>query len=154
MAELPGISFTKSAGRPAGTIVAFTDSNLALGPVARDLAIAPVLAKAARAAGYKGKLRSVLDVLAPGLEGVDRLVVVGLGDLDKRAADDWLKLGGDVFGAMARGRDATTLFERPDGKAVGEAADVALGAALRSYSFEKYKSQKPEEDEPDPRKKP
>jgi len=80
--------------------------------------------------------------------------VVGLGNLDKLAADDWLKLGGVVFGAMTRGRDATILLERPDGKAVGEAADLALGAALRSYSFEKYKSQKPDEEEPDPRKKP
>jgi leucyl aminopeptidase len=75
---------------------------------------------------------------------LDRLIVVGAGKPAELGEHDWLRLGGAAMGALARGSTATVVLERPDGADLdpAAAADFALGLALRSYSFNKYKPTK------------
>jgi leucyl aminopeptidase len=153
MTDTAKIQFTKPPRKLAGTVVVFAGEGAVLGPAARGLGIATIVGKAAAAADYGGKALAVLDLLAPaGLE-FDRLLVVGLGKVADLGDQDWVRIGGACVAAVGRGGRATVLLERPDGKplAAEAAADIALGAVLRSYSFDKYK---PSKDGAGDRKKP
>ncbi|MCX5493213.1 leucyl aminopeptidase [Kaistia dalseonensis] len=144
MTERPSISFHKSATPEAGTVVLFTDETLALGPSAATLGIAELFAKAAATAEFKGKSLSVLDLLAPANAAFDRLVVVGLGKAATLAELDWARLGGVIIAALRKGESALLFAERPDGTAISpdQLADIGLGAVLRAYTFDRYKSKK------------
>jgi leucyl aminopeptidase len=130
----------------SGSAVLLTDQNLKLGPVSAGLAkkAGGTFARAAAAAKFEGKAMKSLQLLAPAGVELDRLVFVGLGDVRKLTAQDWLKLGGAIAGSTGGESEATVLLEKPAGRAVTaeEAADVALGIMLRSYSFERYKTKK------------
>jgi len=108
------------------------------------------LQRPAEAAGFKGKKGSKLDLIAPPGVDLDRLLVFGLGDPEEVSDTDWMDLGGKVYGALkaARCEEATVLVEQPGGDMdAGNAAAFAMGAKLRSYSFDAYKTKK-EEDAP------
>ncbi|MCW5695382.1 MAG: leucyl aminopeptidase [Bauldia sp.] len=143
MAVLPTVTFAKPGSALSGTVVVFTNEEFRFGPQAGALRLQRVVERAAAAADFKGKPRSTLDMLAPPVESADRLLVVGLAKgADKAPSHDWLKLGGAVIAKLRRGHPATVLLEQPDGKPVPAeaAADFCLGAALRAYTFDKYKS--------------
>jgi leucyl aminopeptidase len=146
MTTLANIAFQKPGRKPAGTLVVLAGEDLQLGPLTKRLA-EKLIARAAAAAAFKGKAMATLDLYAPGGSDLDRLIVVGCGKPGELKENDWLRLGGAVLGAVGRGKPATVLVERPDGRELdpGAAADFALGALLRSYAFDKYKKDKPEE---------
>jgi leucyl aminopeptidase len=144
MTDLATIAFAPP-GRPlTGTVIAFAGGDLKLGPQGRALGLDDLIKRAAAAADFKGKAMATLDLLAPAGAAFDRLVIVGLGKLTELKDRDWLRLGGAAMGAVGKGKSATLLLERPDGRPVSpaHAADVALGAVLRSYTFDKYKKDK------------
>ena len=137
----------------AETLVVFAGEDLKpasatailLGPAAA------LIRKTAAAAGFKGKPKSSLEILAPAGLPVDKLVVVGI-DADP-AKTDFVVLGGTVMGRIREGSRATVLFDLPNGPAAAgsaAAADFALGLQLRSYRFDRYKTKKdePEKDKP------
>src|SRR5687768_4613747 len=144
MAERVDIQFVKLKAPERGSAVLLTDQNLKFGAVAGALeqAAGGRFARAAAAAKFQGKATKALQLLAPAGVDLDRLVVAGLGDAAKLNAHDWLKLGGTIASSVAGEGEVTVLVERPDGEAVApeQAADVALGIAMRSYGFEKYKT--------------
>jgi leucyl aminopeptidase len=156
MADRPDIGFVKLAAPSAGSAVVLVDKDLKLGPVAASLAEAAGgrFARAATAAKFEGKALKTLQLLAPSGVELDRIVAVGLGELGKLTPQDFVKLGGTIPTAVAGEAVATIILERPDGKPVSaeEAADVALGIFLRSYSFEKYKTKKKKDEAPKPRR--
>jgi leucyl aminopeptidase len=140
MTDLAAISFVKNPRRPAGTVVVFAGNDLALGKMAAVLGIGDLLRKAAATAEFKGKPRTTLDLLVPQGTDLDRLVVVGTGKSAEMTQSDWARLGGVVVAALGTTKKATVLFERPDGEAAGAAAaDFALGAKLRAYTFDNYR---------------
>jgi leucyl aminopeptidase len=102
------------------------------------------LARAAAVSKFEGKLLKSIQVLAPSGADLDRVLVVGLGELGKMTAHDWIKLGGTIPPAAGGGGRVTAILERPDGEPITpeQAADVALGIALRGYAFDKYKTKK------------
>src|SRR5918997_3023913 len=151
MADRAEISFVKLEAPTAGSAVVLVDQNLKLGPVASAVgeAAGGRFARAASASKSEGKAMKTLQMLAPaGLE-LDRLVFIGLGDTAKMTQHDWLKLGGTIPASVAGEAEATIVLERPDAEPVTaeQAAEVALGIFLRSYSFDKYKTKK-KNDEP------
>ena len=156
MAERADITFVKLSAPESGTAVLLTTDGLKLGPVSEALSEAAGgrFARAAAAVKFEGKARKTLRLLAPGGVDLDALVYLGLGDLAKLTAGDWLKLGGTVPASVAGEGQATILLERPDGGGISpeQAADVALGVVLRSYSFDRYKTKKKEGETPKPRK--
>ncbi len=157
MADRVEINFAKLAGPNSGSAVLLADQGLKLGArsAALDVAAGGRFARAAAAAKFKGKAMKSLQLLTPAGLDLERLVFVGLGDLAKLTKQDWLKLGGAIAAAAGGATEATVMLERPDGERVtaAEAADVALGITLRTYSFEKYKTKKKDDDEaPKPRR--
>ncbi len=151
MADTVEISFTKLAAPDSGTAVVLTDQSLKLGRRAEalDTAAGGRFSRAAAAAKFKGRAMRPLQLLAPGGSDLDRIVFIGLGDPAKLTPQDWLKLGGTISGAVGGSAAVTVLLDRPDGEAVTaqEAADVALGIKLRTYSFDKYKTKKKDDEE-------
>lgn len=156
MAERPQISFVKLAQPKAGSAVVLTDKELRLGPiaVALDGTAGAVLKRASKAAKFEGGAFKTLQLLAPAGLDLDRIVFVGLGEAEKMTTADWQRLGGAAAGAAAGEGEVTIVLERGDGAAVtpDQAAAVALGALLRAYSFDKYKTKKKPDEAPQPRR--
>jgi leucyl aminopeptidase len=151
MADDVRIKFGPFSAPRAGVLVTFCDDGLRLGAAART-ALGPAAALVARAAAaerFKGKLGSTLDIAAPADLKADRLVVVGLGKPKDLKPYDSLKLGGAAMGKVPRAaREVTMLADYPSGAMDAEAAaDLALGARLRAYRFDRYKTKRKDEDE-------
>lgn len=144
------IAFQSLGTSAGGVVVVLAGPELAFGAqTAAFVAQATAtLQRAAASDRFKGKSGATLDLLAPPLEGVDRLIVVGVGDGKEKA--DWVKLGGQIRGAIPMSaEDVTVLAEVADGSlGADQAAEVALGIRLRSYVFETYKTKKKDEATP------
>ncbi len=151
MSEQPKLVFDTLQAPITGTIVLFADDTLSLGHHASALNVqaGDVIASAAKSAKFTGKQGSALDLYAPrGLE-LERVLVIGLGKLAEYQEADWLRLGGVIAGKLAgcSCENITILMETPLGALdVAQAADVALGIKLGSYSFQKYKVKKADKD--------
>jgi leucyl aminopeptidase len=151
MAEPVEVQFAPLSQAPSGTLIVLAGEELALGASARALneRAKGALERAAAAAGFSGKSKTAIELLAPAGIEAQRLVMVGSGRPGKEL--DRLMLGGYAFGqANARKGERATLICDPadpgDAGVEGFAADLALGALLRSYAFKKYLTRgKPEE---------
>ena len=146
MTETSRITFAQIGRVPKGTVVVLAEDGVKLGAAASALGIGAVVRRAAAAADFSGAAMKVLDILAPADAGFDRLIVVGAGKASELLGHDWQRFGGSAMGVLKRGSAATILLERPDGEPVDadSAAEFAVGLALRSYSFDKYRPSKDE----------
>jgi leucyl aminopeptidase len=100
------------------------------------------IARALKAAEFKGAKGKTCVILAPGA-GLSRVVAVGLGKPAELTPQILNEAGGHA---------AAALSGETDGYVAGgtlqpaQAAEVALGATLRTYRFDKYRTkEKPEE---------
>jgi leucyl aminopeptidase len=141
------IQFVPLSAAPGQTTLALAGEELALAPAVRalDERTKGGLGKAARAAGFTGKARTSIEILAPAGIDVERLILAGAGRAP--AEQDRLRLGGYAFAQIAaRKADAASLIaDLADAGGAGDdtvAADLALGALLRSYRFDKYKTRR------------
>jgi leucyl aminopeptidase len=145
-------------GEPfAGTIVAFCDDRLTFGP-ATAKALQPtgdLVQRAAKAEGFTGKRGTSLTLPVPTGLDAPRLAIVGVGKTDKLEPNDIVAFGGAAMGAVpGRAGEATIVAEIPGTASSAEqAAALALGATLRAYSFDRYKTKKKDDnDKPGSRK--
>ncbi len=102
-----------------------------------------LLDKAMDAAGFKGEKKKFLEIVSPaGLEN-SRLLLAGIGDAGKLDDKDFELIGGEIIGKLGHDfeKTATILVEEVDGTEL-DAAHIAMGAKLRSYKFNKYKTSK------------
>jgi leucyl aminopeptidase len=143
------IQFLPLSAALADTAVVLAGNEMTLGPTARgiDERTKGALAKAARAAGFTGKARKAIEVLAPPGIDVQRLIVAGSGAAPNEL--DRLRLGGFAFAQISarKAESASIVAEPADLGAVSAeafAADLAQGALLRSYAFKKYRTRKNE----------
>jgi len=151
MAEPVEVQFAPLSQAPSGTLIVLAGEELALGAATRALnqRAKGALERAAAAAGFSGKSKTAIELLAPAGIEAQRLLMVGSGRPGKEL--DRLMLGGYAFAqANARkGEQATLICDPADPGDCGVesfAADLALGALLRSYTFKKYLTRsKPEE---------
>ena len=141
MSLTPRITFISPGSSHRRVVVLFADNKLALGPQADTLKTGKLIARAAKAADFKGKIRTILNILAPDIAGVERLIVIGLGPPADLTRDDWRRLGGVVLATIDGGPDATVFLERLGGKVADRATEFCLGMVLRAYRFDKYKHQ-------------
>jgi leucyl aminopeptidase len=133
-------------GRPKGgdAVVFVGEDGKLTDRVAHELGREAVeaIAKAAKLDRFKGKPQTAVTALAPDALKLDRLIVVGVGGDKDRPKHDWRLLGGFIAGKLA-GRTATILLDVPGLEAGPDAvADMALGARLRAYKFDRYKTKK------------
>ncbi|MEM8813255.1 MAG: leucyl aminopeptidase, partial [Pseudomonadota bacterium] len=104
------------------------------------------LDRAMKVAEFTGKAKARLEILAPhGLE-LDRICLVGIGTASEREAVNWRDYGGVSAGFVKPGSAVSVVLESVGEHAVSgvDAATFADGLRLRSYRFDRYKSEKPD----------
>jgi leucyl aminopeptidase len=147
MADAPKIAFAPFAAPTKGVLVVFMNGELRLGPATSRILGRnhDLVARAASAEKFTGKLGAMLDFLAPAGLQAGRLIVLGSGT----ETPDFVKLGGTVMGKIPAGAaEADILLELPSGAMKpDQAADFALGLGLRAYAFERYKTKRKEGEE-------
>ena len=134
------IRFAPASATTAETLVVFApEGGAPAASAALPQAAADRLKTLLPAEEFKGK-RGDTAVFA-GLEGVTakRVIVAGLGDVAKLDTLGWQEIGGKVYGRLAGLPTVEALLALPDAAAEA-AANVAYGALLRSYRFDKYKT--------------
>jgi len=169
MAGALKIGFSSLSAPDRGVLIVFAGPDLKFGPATRAL-LAPVrdlVARAAAADRFRGKSGSALELIAPQGLKVSRLIVVGVGAKTDGKTDsktdgkadgkpqDMVKLGGGAFGrAPAAAAEVVIAAEFPDGPLTADqAADLALGAALRAYAFDRYKTRKKKDEDDTPKQR-
>ena len=152
---MPGVlklGFAPFSAPAKGVLVVFCEEGLKFGSAARK-ALDPtgdLITRAAAADRFKGKNGSALDMVAPAGLDVSRLVVVGVGKARDLKPRDFVKLGGIAMGKDSVRRDGRRRSSpicpaaaiKPD-----QVADIALGARLRAYAFDRYKTKRKEDEE-------
>jgi leucyl aminopeptidase len=148
------ISFAEPDQPRSGAMVVGVWEEGVLTPAARRLdeatdgAITRALSAAAR---FKGKKDELLPIVGPANLSVSRIVLAGLGKPESTDARSLRQLGGNLTADLNRAgeKEAAFAIEVAEGAPIGEAeaaAELAFGAQLRSYRFDKYKTkQKPEQ---------
>ena len=100
---------------------------------------------------FTGKKDELLPIVGPPHLSVSRIVLAGLGKPDSADARFCQRLGGRLVAHLngAGESEATFALDVGESASIGDsdaAAQLAFGAQLRSYRFEKYKTkQKPEQ---------
>ena len=147
------IDFAEFVLPRSGTVVVGAWEDRVLTVTARRLdeetggAIARAVAAAPR---FHGKKNELLPLIGPPNVALSRIVVAGLGKPDSVDARLLQDLGGNLVAHLngAGESEATFAIDLGDGAKVkpGEAAaQLAFGAALRAYRFDKYRTtEKPE----------
>ena len=145
------IAFGPLSASKGSALVVFVGSDMKPAPAVTTQFgdIEPLIHAAAKASGFRGAMRTALDILAPAGLDASRLLVVGIAPGKDNAPVEFIMLGGFTFGKVTGAKRVEVAFEAPAGMWDGAAAaDFALGLRLRGYRFDKYKTRRksPEED--------
>jgi len=151
MAEGSKLGFAAFTPPSKGVLIVFCDEKLKFGPAARKV-LAPtgdLVTRAASSERFTGKSGSALELLIPGGLNVARLVVIGLGKATDLKSKDFIRFGGIAAGKIPASVGEAAIFaDMPSGMMKPEqAADLALGVQLRTYSFDRYKTRRKEGEE-------
>ncbi len=142
------ILFANLSHPTSGAAVIFALEGRKLTDSARELdnATKGSVNRAMKASRFNGKKGQTLHILAPEGSKLGRVLLIGLGkpkDLDDKV---WQSAGGVAYAGLANTgmSNVSILLDGVDGsllKAGDAAANLAFGAHLRSYRFDKYKTQ-------------
>ena len=108
-----------------------------------DAATGGAVGRALAAAKFTGKKHQTATVLAPGA-GLSRVIAVGLGSSDTASPRIFEEAGG-LAAAAASGDETLTIASTGTAAA---AAHAALGAVLRAWRFDRYRTKEKPEDKP------
>ena len=136
-------------------LILFCAENLKFGPASRRIVsrLGDGLRRAAAADRFSGKSGSSLDLIAPAGLDTPRLVIIGTGKDSSLSSRDFTRLGGIAMGKLAKAAAGTIFAELGSGALkADQVADLALGARLRGYSFDHYKTKRKDDDEQAPKK--
>ncbi len=131
------ITFAKAVLPKAGVLVLPLAEGAALIglPAMLDKSLAGALKRAMAVAGFTGKKGTQASILAP-KAGLKRIILIGMGkgELSAQAAAE---LGGEIATACLKETEVLVLAEALTPEL---AAQAALGARLRAYRFDKYRT--------------
>ena len=140
------ITFAAPTLPAAGALVLLLTEGAALSGLGAeaDAATGGAISRALAAAEFKGRKGQSTTILAPNAS-LSRVVVVGLGKAEEVQARIVEEAGGTAAAALAREAAATL-----DASAFSAefAAAAALGAKLRSWRFDRYRTKEKPEDKP------
>ena len=132
------LNFPKS-----GTLVLGVADNLALSPTGQeaDQKLGNLISRALNQSRFKGETGQWLSIAAPESAGLDRVALVGLGKADKLDAKAARKIGATLAKELdsAGISEAFVAVDVPQGDDE-LAAELATGALLKSYRFDKYRT--------------
>ena len=145
----------KPEARPDALVVGvFKKRVLTMSAAAVDRQTERALTRAMAAGRFTGARSQFLDIVAPAGASARRVVLAGLG---KRGALDELGVqgvGGELVAHLNRvgAKQATVIVDGWGGRgkftAALQAANLAYGARLRGYRFDKYRTKEKEKDKP------
>ncbi|MBB5519789.1 leucyl aminopeptidase [Amphiplicatus metriothermophilus] len=141
------VSFSKAAPPKSGALAipCFEDGAQPAAFDALDEAAQGALSRAIKAAAFKGKKDQTLDIVAPaGLENT-RVLLVGAGARKELGPLEAEAVGAAAVARLLATRDRAAAFlldgvETPKLAPEEFASRVALGAKLRAYRFDKYRT--------------
>ena len=147
------VEFAAPALPETGTLILSVGQDKSFGPAAEevDRLSGGALRRALAASRFTGKKDEILEILAPAGLGAARLLLVGLGKPEALTLESFEALAGNASAFVTKTGDgeAVLALEIPAGcdLAPAEAAAAAgLGAALRAYRFDRYRTtEKPEQ---------
>jgi leucyl aminopeptidase len=149
------INFVEPALPKTGSLVVGILEDRELTPTAADVdrQCGGALKRAMEFSRFRGKREQTLDVLVPQGLAIGRIVLLGLGkaaELDEGKAE---AAGGVAVAHLNRvgEKTATIAIDKLTGSklaAAAIAARVALGATLRAYRFDKYKTKEEKDKKP------
>jgi leucyl aminopeptidase len=150
------IHFAEPFEPQSGAVVVGVWEDGALTPAAQTLdeATAGTVRRALAAAQrFKGKKDEWLPIIGPPRIGVTRIILAGLGAQRSLDAKRLRELGGNLVAQLdaAGETEATFLIESGADAPIGEpeaAAELAFGAQLRAYRFDKYRTKEKPEKKP------
>jgi len=121
-----------------------------LGPAASklDKRLRGALSRSIKTSAFKGKAEQVLEILAPGGPRLEKVLLVGLGDTKTLNAPAAERIGAAVYKAVSKSSDATVVLEGLGENDNSIAAQIAAGAKLRSYRFDKYRTKEGKSEKP------
>ncbi len=150
------ISFAAPTVPPSGTLAVGVANGSKLTRAAEevDKASGGMIKRAvAASAKFTGKPAELLSVMAPPDLSIERILLIGLGDLKALDSLALQRVGGTVIGELnALGEKAAAI--RLDGVAAGKlsaaeaAAELAFGARLGGYRFDRYRTTEKPGDKP------
>ena len=143
---MPDIAFAPSALPKTGALVLLAHEGETPSGLWQqaDEATGGAITRALEVAEFKGGKGKTVTILAPGAS-LTRVIVIGLGKAEDITDRILNEAGGAAVAALSR--DSTAAL------AVGtlsaaRAADVALGAVLKAYRFDRYRTKEKAEDKP------
>jgi leucyl aminopeptidase len=149
------IAFSKPESPTNGAYVVGISEDRKLTPSASalDKKTGGIVTRAMATTRFKGKKNEVLDIVAPKGVPFGRIVLAGLGKLDKFDANAAEGLGGTLAAHLNKVGEtqATISVEQIPDAAIGPsamAAHMAMGAKLRVYRFDKYKTREKDDAKP------
>jgi leucyl aminopeptidase len=132
------IAFVPAAAPDGGSLALFCIEKQPLAGLGAsvDATCGGAISRAAEAAEFTGKKGATCIVLSPGA-GLQRVVLVGVGKPEDHTARGMEEAGGVAAAALLRDSRAALAA---DGMPAEHATAAALGAMLRSYRFDKYRT--------------
>ncbi len=142
MKDRLSVRFAAIGAPREGAAVVLAGPENGLAKTAKALDKGQQLERAIRVADFSGKFGATVDVVAPAGSPLDRILVLGTGGPDELDEYGWMRLGGAIYAALRGAARIDVVVELAGDKAVDprSAAGLALGAALRAYSFDRYKT--------------
>src|SRR5438270_4360931 len=148
------ITFGEPAVPKTGAVIVgvFEEGKLMPAAAGLDRSSGGALKRAIAASRFSGKKDELLAVLAPANLGVSRIVLVGLGKPSAVTAAQLQGLGGLLLAHLNSAGEtaATVMLDKIEGgvKPGDAAANLAYGARLRSYRFDRYRTKEKPESKP------
>ena len=147
MSQRPEIRFVALDASASPVVAALVGQDLHMPPAlkAMDQKSGGALTRAAKAADFKGRAKSSIEILSPEKLEASRLHLIGTAQSESSGELDWMRAGSVAYAAIhARKTPTASLYaEAPDKSAPSAdelAALLAYGALLRSYNFRKYRT--------------
>jgi leucyl aminopeptidase len=109
-----------------------------------DAAMEGGLQRTLDAAGFKGREGQSVAIWAP-VPGMTRLLVLGAGKAEDPEGVQWEKLGASAVTALSAEATAVLAAQGADAPSI---ASLAMGAVLRHYRFDRYRTTEKPEDKP------
>lgn len=109
------------------------------------------VSKALKAANAKAKSGEIVEILAPAGISAQKILVLGLGAVEKIAAKTLEAAGAALAAKLQKAGEAPAAVYAESNEASGHsdaelAARLALGARLRNYRFDKYRTTQTEDE--------
>ena len=144
MAKAPRIEFT-SETKGARNRVVLVGQGTDVGTATGD---ADGAARALKAAKFKGKLLQTVELFGTS-DALDRLLIVGLGEAKERDANGLRRVGGTIGSRIAKVSGDVEIVTAGDALSIDQLNALAEGLRLASYTFDRYKTKKDDDEKAD-----